>query len=61
MACGGLGIHSLFVVNKAFLGKWLWRLGDGSDGLWRRIIVEKCRVQINGLLVPLLQCMAYGF
>lgn len=41
IACGGLGIRSLFTVNKALIGKWSWRLGDVTEGLWRRIIGEK--------------------
>lgn len=42
--CGGLGIRSVDAINKALLGKWLWRLGDNSQGLWRQIIVDKYRV-----------------
>lgn len=43
-ACGGLGIQSLALMNEALLGKWLWRLGESSQGLWRRIIVDKYMV-----------------
>ena len=32
---GGLGIRLLKKMNQALLGKWLWRIGDGSQGLWR--------------------------
>lgn len=53
--CGGLGIRSVDAINKALLGKWLWRLGDNSQGLWRQIIVDKYRVGSNGWLVPLLR------
>lgn len=32
---GGLGIRPLKKMNQALLGKWLWMIGDGSQGLWR--------------------------
>ena len=32
LAQGGLGIHSIEKVNKALLGKWLWRVGIQAKG-----------------------------
>lgn len=32
VAKGGLGIRSIRDVDKALLGKWLWRLGMSSSG-----------------------------
>lgn len=61
VACGGLGMQSLSMVNKAQLGKWLWRLGDESQGHWRRIIIDKYRVRTNGWSVPLLQYRVSDF
>ena len=39
---GGLGIRPLKKMNQALLGKWLWRIGEGSQGLWRRVLERKC-------------------
>ncbi|GKV01451.1 hypothetical protein SLEP1_g14002 [Rubroshorea leprosula] len=38
---GGLGVADLERRNFALLGKWWFRLGDGVDGLWKRVIWEK--------------------
>ena len=35
---GGLGIRSLKKMNQTLFGKWLWRIGDGMDGLWREAL-----------------------
>lgn len=31
--CGGLGIRPISDMNKALLGKWIWKVGDNSQGL----------------------------
>ncbi|GKV26427.1 hypothetical protein SLEP1_g35728 [Rubroshorea leprosula] len=38
---GGLGVVDLERKNGALLGKWWFRLGDGLDSLWKRVIWEK--------------------
>eukprot|EP00268_Persea_americana_P012101 TRINITY_DN15081_c1_g5_i2.p1 TRINITY_DN15081_c1_g5~~TRINITY_DN15081_c1_g5_i2.p1 ORF type:complete len:110 (-),score=15.04 TRINITY_DN15081_c1_g5_i2:571-900(-) len=38
---GGLGIRPLRETNRALQGKWLWRLGNESEGLWRDILLAK--------------------
>ena len=38
---GGLGIRPLREMNRALLGKWLWRLGNESEGLWRDMMLAK--------------------
>ncbi|GKV07275.1 hypothetical protein SLEP1_g19071 [Rubroshorea leprosula] len=38
---GGLGVVDLERKNGALLGKWWFRLGDGLDSLWKRVIWGK--------------------
>ena len=52
LAQGGLGIRSIEKVNKALLGKWLWRIGDPSNRLWKRIFFCKYRLDNDGWCVP---------
>lgn len=42
---GGLGIRQ---INDALLGKWLWRLEDSSEGLWKDILRKKYQLLGNG-------------
>lgn len=36
-----MGIRHLKQMNQALLGKWLWRIGYGTDGLWRQVLDRK--------------------
>ena len=35
---GGLGVKSLALLNRALLGKWVWRFAYDFDGIWKRLI-----------------------
>nr|GEW16459.1 RNA-directed DNA polymerase, eukaryota, reverse transcriptase zinc-binding domain protein [Tanacetum cinerariifolium] len=35
---GGLGVSSLFALNRAFLFKWVWRFFTQKETLWARVI-----------------------
>ncbi|KAJ9704891.1 hypothetical protein PVL29_003103 [Vitis rotundifolia] len=38
---GGLGLRSLVILNKALLGKWIWRYACDKDSLWKQVIMTK--------------------
>lgn len=50
---GGLGFRPSPEMNQAFLGYWLWRLGDDHDGLWKQIITAKYGFGRNGWDLPI--------
>ena len=44
----GLGIRKFVVLNKALLGKLLWRYAHECDSPWRKIIQGKYPVGLGG-------------
>nr|GEZ07517.1 RNA-directed DNA polymerase, eukaryota, reverse transcriptase zinc-binding domain protein [Tanacetum cinerariifolium] len=35
---GGLGVSSLFALNRTLLFKWVWRFVSGKNSMWARVI-----------------------
>ncbi|GJR49569.1 RNA-directed DNA polymerase, eukaryota [Tanacetum coccineum] len=35
---GGLGVSSLYALNRALMFKWVWRFSSQKDSLWARVI-----------------------
>ena len=44
----GLGIHSLSIVNKALLGKWVWKFAEEENSVWKYVIKLKYHKEEGG-------------
>ena len=38
---GGLGLRKIVILNRALLGKWIWRFACEKDNLWKQVITTK--------------------
>ncbi|RVW53000.1 Suppressor of mec-8 and unc-52 protein-like 1 [Vitis vinifera] len=45
---GGLGIRRMGLLNKALLGKWIWRFAVEKDVLWKKVIGVKYGLEGGG-------------
>nr|GEW40516.1 RNA-directed DNA polymerase, eukaryota, reverse transcriptase zinc-binding domain protein [Tanacetum cinerariifolium] len=37
---GGLGVASLYALNRALMLKWMWRFFANQDSLWTRVVKD---------------------
>ena len=47
---GGLGIRDIRLVNLSLLAKWRWRILQGGEALWIKVLIEKYGNDIENLL-----------
>lgn len=49
---GGLGVKNLEWFNKALLGKWRWRILNGEDSLWVRVMESRYgSIDVSNILI----------
>ncbi|RVX08662.1 Polyribonucleotide nucleotidyltransferase 2, mitochondrial [Vitis vinifera] len=45
---GGLGLRKIAILNRALLGKWIWRFACEKDNLWKQVITTKYGQEDHG-------------
>ncbi|RVW81743.1 Transposon TX1 uncharacterized 149 kDa protein [Vitis vinifera] len=45
---GGLGLRKIATLNRALLGKWIWRFACEKDNLWKQVITTKYGQEDHG-------------
>ncbi|RVW93878.1 Transposon TX1 uncharacterized 149 kDa protein [Vitis vinifera] len=45
---GGLGLRRIATLNRALLGKWVWRFACEKDNLWKQVISTKYGQEEHG-------------
>ena len=45
---GGLSLRKIAILNRALLGKWIWRFACEKDNLWKQVITMKYGQEDHG-------------
>ena len=50
---GGLRIRRLSIVNRALLGKWVWRFSREDYSIWKEVVRLKYQVEQGGWFIKI--------
>jgi hypothetical protein len=57
---GGLGISDNRMVNRCLLVKWIWKISQGSDDTWFKLIKGKYMTKANFSCHLIEVCLNFG-
>ncbi|KAE8668570.1 Dynamin-2B [Hibiscus syriacus] len=48
---GGLGVLDLNLINRALLGKWVWKFANEKESQWKKLLCSKYNVSCNSMAI----------
>ncbi|KAE8716021.1 RING finger protein [Hibiscus syriacus] len=49
LSVGGLGVTDLSLLNRALLGKWIWKFANDTNSLWKQFLCSKHNVSCHSM------------